>query len=154
MKLCKSFFFWVLLATSAIGTARAGVYGDDFGKCLVKSSTDADKQKLVEWIFSALSLNPAIAPYVNIPSDKRKAIDKGMASVFERLVGEACKTEATDALKYEGASAFSTAFELLGQVAGQQIFSSPEVSAGTQEFIKQVDMEGLQKKLGFKPDKP
>jgi hypothetical protein len=139
---------------SAIGTAHAGIYGDDFGKCLVKSSTDADKQQLVEWIFSALSLNPAIAPYVNIPSDKREAINKGMAAVFEHLVGEACKTEATDALKYEGASAFSTAFELLGQVAGQQIFWSPEVSAGTQEFIKHVDMKELEKKLGIKTDKP
>jgi hypothetical protein len=150
----KLVVFAIIFGASVPFAATAETYGDDFGKCLVKSSSDADKHQLVEWIFAALSLNPAIAPYANIPADKREAINKGMASVFERLVGEECKVEATDALKYEGAAAFGIAFRLLGQVAGQQVFASPEVSAGSEEFIKHVDMDALVEKLGVKPDKP
>ena len=33
------------------------------------------------------------------------------------------------ALQYEGASTLETSFMILGQVAGQELFSSPEVAA-------------------------
>ena len=150
----KSLVLALLVAMTASGTATAGTYGDDFGKCLVSSSTDADKHQLMQWIFSAISLNPGIAPYVNIPQEKRAQFDTEMAALFERLVGQSCKKEASEAFKYEGASAFGTAFQLLGQVAGQQLFASPEVSAGSDAFIKLVDLPALQEKLGIKADKP
>lgn len=134
--------------------AHAGVYGDAFGKCLVGASTDTDKQQLVEWIFAAISLNPAIGPYTNISGEEREAIDRNMAVVVERLVGDACRKEAADALKYEGANAFALAFELLGRVAGMQIFASPEVSAGAQGFNQYIDMEKLQQKLEMAPGAP
>lgn len=146
----------VLLATLLIAApaANAGVYGDSLGKCLVSASSDQDKQQLMEWIFSAISLNPGIAPYVNLAADRRSEIDKTMASLFERLIGESCKKEAAEAIKFEGAAAFGSAFQLLGQVAGQQLFSSPEVTAGAETFYKHIDLEGLQKKLEIPPSKP
>lgn len=134
--------------------ANAGVYGDSLGKCLVSSSSDQDKQQLMEWIFSAISLNPSISPYTNLSPDKRTEIDSNMASLFERLIGTSCKKEAAEAIKFEGASAFGPAFQLLGQVAGQQLFASPEVSAGAENFYKRIDFGDLQKKLEIAPSKP
>lgn len=155
MNFKKSALLASLLTTALVSSsAYAGVYADSLGKCLVSSSTNTDKQQLVEWIFSAISLNPAISPYTNIPSEKRGEIDENMAALFEKLVGESCKTEAADALKYEGASAFNSAFQLLGQVAGQQIFASPEVAKGAESFYSKIDFSGLQKKLGIVPSKP
>jgi hypothetical protein len=139
---------------AAMPTAHAGTYGDAFGKCLVSSSTDSDKQQLMEWIYSAIALNPSIRPYSSITSEQREIFDKSMATLFERLVGDSCRKEASEALKYEGASAFGTAFQLFGEVAGQQLFASPEVAKGSQEFYKHVDNDALQKKLGVTPSEP
>ena len=145
----------LILATGVLALpASAGVYGDSLGKCLVSTSTDDEKQKLVEWIFSAIALNPSVSSYVNIPPEKRTQIDKDMAGLFEKLLGETCKSEAAEALKYEGSASWGTAFQLLGQVAGQQIFSAPEVSKGAEGFMKYMDTEALQKKLGLPQAKP
>jgi hypothetical protein len=133
------------------GPAHAGVYGDDLGKCLVESSDAQDKQQLVRWIFFAISLNPDIAPYAIATPEQRAAADKGMARLFEKLIGETCARQASTALKYEGPDAFGGAFELLGRVAGQELFASPEVAAGTARFVQQVDLPALQAKLGLQP---
>ena len=131
------------------GPVRAGVYGDDLGKCLVESSTTEDKRQLTQWIFFAIALNPDIKPYANIPPGQRDQANKGMARLFEKLLGESCLKQAQQAVKYEGPSAFSDSFRLLGQVAGQEIFASPEVAAGTAEFASELHVEDLQEKLGF-----
>lgn len=141
-----------LLALALCGPAHAGVYGDDLGKCLVESSSEQDKQQLVQWIFFAIALNPDIAPYATIHPEQRTAANKDMARLFEKLVGETCAKQASAALKYEGASAFGDSFELLGRVAGQQIFASPEVAAGTAKFTEQLDIPALQAKLGLKTE--
>ena len=132
--------------------ANAGVYGDALGKCLVSSSSDQDKQELMEWIFSAISLHPPISPYADISPEKREAIDRNMAKLVERLVGDTCRKEAAEALKYEGPEAFGLAFQLLGQVAGQQIYASPAVSVGAARFHQYLDLEALQKKLEVAPE--
>ena len=133
------------------GPARAGVYGDDLGKCLVESSSAQDKQQLVQWIFFAIALNPDIAPYASIAPEQRAAADKGMARLFEKLVGDTCAKQASAALKYEGPAAFANSFELLGQVAGRELFASPQVAAGTAAFAAQLDIPALQAKLGLPP---
>jgi hypothetical protein len=144
-------FFSVLalaLALQVPATGHAGVYSDDLGKCLVNASTAEDKQQLVQWVFFAISLNPTIKPYANISAEQRVATDKKMAAVFEKLLGESCVREATEAMKYEGNLAFSESFRLLGQVAGREIFASPEVAAGTENFTQYIDIEKLREKLG------
>jgi hypothetical protein len=148
----KTVFASLLALGLCTGPAHAGVYGDDLGKCLVESSSEQDKQQLVQWIFFAIALNPDIAPYATITHEQRTAADKGMARLFEKLVGETCAKQASAALKYEGPNAFGVSFELLGRVAGQEIFASPEVAAGTAKFTEQLDIPALQAKLGLKPE--
>lgn len=150
MRAIKNSLIYLILCIFTASVANAGVYGDDFGKCLVRSATDADKQHLMEWIFSAIALNPELAPYTNIPDEKRASFDRNMAALFERLVADACPKEASDAFRYEGASAFATAFQLLGQVAGKQLFASPEVAAGSEAFSKLIDQKAIEEKIGIK----
>ena len=133
------------------GPVRAGVYGDDLGKCLVESSSAQDKQQLMRWIFFAIALNPDIASYATITPEQRAGANKDMAHLFEKLVGETCAKQAKAALQYEGTSAFGDSFELLGRVAGQQMFASPEVAAGTAKFTEELDIPALQAKLGLQP---
>lgn len=145
----KKVFATIALSATAMlaAPAHAGVYQDDLGKCLVKNSTAQDKQVLTQWIFFAIALNPQLNSYSNIPQDKREAADKAIAGLFSRLVGDACANEAKLAIKYEGVGAFRGAFELLGQIAGRELFAAPEVASGTSTFTKYLDSADLQKKL-------
>lgn len=145
----KKIFASIALSAAAMSSmpAHAGVYGDDLGKCLVKSATVEDKRQLVQWFYFAIALNPELKPYANITQEKRDAADKAIAALFSRLVGESCTSETKLALQYEGLTAFRGAFELLGQIAGRELVTAPEVAAGTSTFTRFLDSAELQKKL-------
>src|SRR5690348_9773307 len=94
--------------------AQAGVYTDDLSKCLVKSSNRADRSVLVQWIFSGLSLHPAVQPFVSITEEQRDAFNEKAAALLSRLLVDDCRKEAIVALKYEGTAAFDASFQVLG----------------------------------------
>lgn len=123
--------------------ARAGVYGDDLAKCLVSSTSDADKGLLMRWLFSAIALNKEVSGYVDIPDDVRVKINHDTADLYMRLLTDKCRLQTHDAVKYEGAVAIQGAFEVLGRVASQGLFSDPAVAAGTKEMTDLLDEEKL-----------
>ncbi|MFO1408279.1 MAG: hypothetical protein U1F08_12235 [Steroidobacteraceae bacterium] len=132
----------VLLATAATG-ARAGVYADDLGKCLVSSTTEADRALMARWIFASMSLNKEIARYVNMSAEVREGLNRDTAALYMRLMTESCRTQTRDAAKYEGAAAISAGFGLLGQIAAQGLFADPAVTAGVAQLDKYYDPEKL-----------
>lgn len=127
----------------AVAPAQAGVYGDDLSKCLVASTTDADKALLMKWMFSAIALNKEVSPYVDMPADVREKINVNAAGLYMRLLTDSCKTQTRDAFKYEGQAAIASAFQVLGQVASQGIFGDPAVEAGMSDLTKHFDEKKL-----------
>jgi hypothetical protein len=123
--------------------ARAGVYGDDLTKCLVSSTTDADRAMLMKWIFSAMALNREVAPFVSMPADVRDKINQDAGGLYMRLLTESCKSQTHDAFKYEGQAAIASAFNVLGTIASQGLFSDPAVAAGMTELSKYFDEKKL-----------
>lgn len=121
-----------LIALGAGPPSKAGVYTDDMGKCLVRSSTDEDRTALGRWIFTALSANPAVKGLSKVtPADMDAANQRFMALVI-RLTTRDCRKETLDALKYEGSSAFEGAFSILGETASRVLFSDPAVGKSMQ----------------------
>ena len=90
-----------------------------------------------------MSLNPAISKFVSIPSEKRKSFNIEMAELFETLMTVTCKSEAQLAVKYEGGQAIATSFNLLGQVAGRELFTNPEVAKGMADLDTYIDMDKI-----------
>lgn len=129
--------------TVAPQPASAGVYTDDLSKCLVSGTTSEQKAVLVNWMFSAMSLNPAVARYVAIPDAQRRQFNKDMAHLFESLLTVTCKKEMQAAVKYEGSGAIAAGFNVLGQVAGREIFANPEVAKGLAELDQYMDEDKL-----------
>ena len=134
----------LLLGTSS---AKAGPYADELSKCLISSTTDADKSLLVKWIFSAISLNKEVASFVNIPQEVRTKLDKDTAEIYMRLMTDSCKSQTHEAFKYEGQPAITSAFQLLGQVASQGMFNDPAVAAGMEGLMNFFDLDKLNKVL-------
>ena len=143
-------------------TASAGIYSDDLTRCVVKSASPADQELLVQWMFAALSLNPAVKPLTSITAQQRDDYNKRGADLFVRLVAVDCASAATDALKNEGAPALIQSFQMLGQVAGRSLMSNPEVSKGMQGLNKYLKddqrLKALSKATGMPdataPDEP
>ena len=134
----------LVLSLAAVATpAQAGVYTDDLSRCLVSRSTDADKQILVRWIFSAIALHKDLAPYVDIPADERDRINRDAGALFTRLLAETCVAETRAAVSFEGQETISAAFAVLGQVAGKGLFASPEVNGGMDDLMQHIDQDKL-----------
>lgn len=148
MKQMKAIVAAVVLLASLMRPAVAGPYGDDLSKCLVKSTSSEDKSQLVEWIFFSIALNPRVSALTSIPDAKRDEANAKTGELFTRLIADSCKAETQQAVKYEGTAAISGAFQLLGQVAAQEIFADPAVVKGTEAFAKYIDSDRIEKALG------
>ena len=75
----------LLALLGAAQPASAGVYTDDLSKCLVSGTTPEQKAVLVNWMFSAMSLNPAVAKYVAIPEARRKQFCRAIERIARSL---------------------------------------------------------------------
>ena len=146
-KISKFLTFAAVLCTSQ--ACLAGPYTDDLSKCMVAATSDKDRGDLVEWIFFSLSLNPKISPYAQVTPSQRETADRNLAALFEKLVAESCSTQTKQAIKYEGTRAFEESFKMLSQVAAQEMFSDPAVTAGTSNFAEYLDEEKLSEAMGL-----
>jgi len=131
-------------------TAYAGVYADELGKCLVESTSQRDRIELVRWMFSAASLHPAVEPMSSVTNEQLDAANKVIANLVMKLLTDSCRSETANAIQYEGATTLQTAFSVLGQVAGTELFASPEVAAGLAGLEKHLDGEKLKSAVGLK----
>jgi hypothetical protein len=129
----------VLLPMTLAGPAAvAGVYGDELAKCLVKSTDSNDHLVLIQWMFAALTLHPAVQSMAAVTPEQRTDATKKATALFARLVTENCRKESVEALKYEGASSFGPSFQVLGQVASRDLMTESHVAAGMGEFVSSL----------------
>jgi len=129
-------------------SAVAGVYADELAKCLVRSTTDADKTYLVRWLFASVSTHPAVRSIASVSDAERTKLNRNAAKLFERLITESCKTQTQEAVKYEGPATLQSSFEVLGQVAGRGLLSDPAVSRSMAEFANYLDKQKLENVFG------
>ena len=132
--------FLLALSTSV----KAGPYTNDLGKCLVESTTVADKVNLVKWMFTAASLHPAVKSIASVSDAELDSANKATAELFVSLLTESCREQTQKAVRYEGQAAIEEGFRVLGQVAAKELFTSPEVAAGMAGLQRHFDTEKLQ----------
>lgn len=139
-----------LIVLGAAPRAKAGPDGDALGNCLVDSTTTAEKRALVSWIFAMAALHPGVEKSSSVTAEQRTAMSKEAARLIERLLTDACVSEARAAIQSEGKAAIQSSFQVLGQVAAQELFSHPKVAEGLAEVGKYVDQKKFEK-LGKLP---
>ena len=132
-------------------TTFAGPYTDDLSKCLVASTTQADRVALARWIFFAFSAHPSVAPYSAVKASDIESANVEIGALFMKLLTVSCREKTKAALRYEGPAAIQLSFQTLGQVAGMELASNPAVQAKMAGFSKQID-EGKIKELTTEPE--
>jgi hypothetical protein len=131
--------------------ASAGIFTDDLSRCLVRSSTETDRSELVTWLFFAESLNPQVKNFTTVSEKQRDESNKVIASLFERLLLQDCRTETVAALKNEGGGVIEASFSVLGTAAGRELVSDPKVGAEIGKIGTYLDKEkwtALRKEAG------
>ncbi|MFD2167601.1 hypothetical protein ACFSJY_15225 [Thalassotalea euphylliae] len=139
--------FPILMALSSLAfsaNSKAGVYTDQLSMCLVNSTSVEDRNQLVRWMFAAASNHPAVSSIANVTPEALDQANQKMGELMMRLLTVSCKKEASEALKYEGAQTMEASFEVLGNVAGREMFSSPLVAESLAGLDKYIDSEAIQ----------
>ena len=141
-----------ILATTIAATfissySTAGVYTDDLSKCLVASTTVTDRNNMVRWMFAAAAKHPAVSEIVTVTPEVMEQTNKTMGDLMNRLLLVSCKTETMEAIKYEGGTTIEASFQVLGQVAGRELFSNPAVAESLSNLDKHIDSAALEKLL-------
>ena len=144
----KTAVFLVLASLSA--SIYAVPFSDEMSKCLVKSTSDADKSLLIQWVFAAMSAHPDVKALSNVSNEKGIEINKRTAGLLVSLLTERCKAETQQAVKYEGPGVLKTSFQVLGEVAMQGMMTNPDVVSYMSGLGKYVDTEALKKTLSPK----
>ena len=121
----------------------AGPFADEMAKCLVTSTNNRDRNKLIKWIFKVYSDHPEVSYMVDLSDREKKVIDKEMADLFTRLLSEDCLDESKKAQKYEGDIVFFNAFQILGQTAAKGFMGNPDVKRSMNKFSELIDIKKL-----------
>ncbi|MBU1213467.1 MAG: hypothetical protein KJ587_19695 [Alphaproteobacteria bacterium] len=129
---------------AASSTAHAGIYSDDMSRCLVSNTSAKDKTDLVRWIFAISALHPDLSSVAAVTEPQRDDMNRKVAKLLERLLTESCRKQTQEALKYEGSAAMQQSFQVLGQVAMQELMSNAAVANGFSGFSKYVDKAKLE----------
>lgn len=124
--------------------ARAGVYSDDLGKCLVKSTSRDDQTQLIVWLYTAMGTHPDIRTYSKVDDAQRGSATRRAADLYIRLITVDCRPETVAALKNEGNSSLESAFSLLGQVAMQGLMREPNVAHALSLLAGDFDKSKIQ----------
>lgn len=146
-RLAAPFIACVAICGVLVAPASAGPYGDTLAKCLVKSTSAADKSTLVQWMFVTVALHPDVRRLSAASDAQRDELNMRTAKLFEALLTESCLAETREALRYESESTIESSFSVLGQVASRELFANPAVASGLAEFGKYLDAQKLQRLL-------
>jgi hypothetical protein len=149
----KSLSACILTSLVLVAPARALSPTEELSKCLVATSTQADRTVLLRWLVAAATTHPDVADMATLAPEKLDAANRDLAVLFVRLLSESCAKQARAAMKADGATAIQKSFELLGQVAGEELFTSPDVQKSLSGIDKHIDAKKLTDALGPTPEK-
>ncbi|MGL4668196.1 MAG: hypothetical protein ACRCWR_09725 [Saezia sp.] len=147
MKKLKLFACTLALSTitSVSSVAYASSASDALGRCLVEKTSQQDRIELVQWIFGALSVHPALKELGNVSTETLDTTDKKVANLLTRLLVSDCNAQLKVAVAADGqAVAIQSGFQVLGQVAAMDLMQNPMVSQRTQAFAKYIDEKKLE----------
>ena len=142
----------ILLASQVLAAAPSvgvGTPSEELSKCLVRSTTDADRAMIIQWVVAMLLLHPDVKSLAAIPEGRRHDLSKQFGLLCQRLLTESCVAPAREAVKVDGHGALGKSFNVLAQSAVLRLMSDPNVSNGMSEFPKYIDQEKLQKAVGL-----
>ncbi len=123
---------------------------ESFSKCVAESTTGRDRKDLAKWLFVAMGAHPEMKAIATVPPAAAEESSRAAGQLFTRLIAESCAKEARAAVQVGGSSAIQSAFNVLGQLAMQELMADRDVAAGMSAIEKYVDSERVRSVLSGK----
>lgn len=122
---------------------------NDLGRCLVDSLNGKERKNLAKWIFFSIAAHPEIKPYSKASPKVIIESDKFIGSLVTRLLTVNCPKELQTAYKVDPTTV-QKAFEIVGQVAMQEIMTNKTVMKALTNYAHYADIQKINKLLGQK----
>ena len=125
--------FTALLAFATFAHASPQV--EALGRCVADSTTGKDRKDLARWLFVAMSAHPEMKSLANVPGDAVEEVSRVAGALFTRLLADSCPAQVKAAVQSGGGAAIQAAFNVLGQLAMQELMTDKDV-AGTMAILE------------------
>lgn len=135
----------LVAAALAALPAQAQVQNEALSRCLVASTTEADRIAFVRWMFMAMSKHPQVADLTTVTEQQRADATRTTALLLQRLVITDCRQQALEAFRVSGLDGISTAFEVVGEVAVGGLITHPAVNAQFESLATYQDTAAWEK---------
>lgn len=138
----------LMFTLPAMAAAPAQVAsGRALGRCLVGSLNGNERTNLAKWIFFSMGAHPDIKAYLRASPKTIDKSDRYIGKLVTRLLTVDCPKELHAAYMTDP-MAVRKAFELVGQVAMQELMTNPAVRKAITNYSKYTDKEKVAKILG------
>lgn len=138
---------WLLALLCAAHSASAGPFADDMAKCLVDSTSPADRTVFVRWMFSLITLHPDLTSMSNVTPQQRAELTRQTGALFQKLLLESCRAQTQRAMENEGPQTIQYAFQVLGQSATVGMLTDPHVADAAKTLAQYMDEQKLRELL-------
>lgn len=129
-----------LLSLPAKAQTQQSKESQDFAICLIKKTSSIDRLELVQWIYGAMSLHPALNELAAIPPYKRDIMDQRLARLVTRLLTQDCRQPFQKLIQTDDAeSGIELGFTVLGEIAMEGLLEDPKVSSGLIDYVRYLD---------------
>lgn len=122
--------------------SQPAVQATELGTCMVDSLNGKERKNLAKWIFFSMAAHPHIGSYSNISEEDLLENDKYVGQLVTRLLTKDCpdilaKMSKSDPLVVQ------KSFELVGQVAMQELMTDEKVVQTISNYAKYTDIEKI-----------
>ena len=120
-----------------------------FAGCMVDALSGKERKGLAKWIFFSIAAHPEIKSYSSASQKDIKESDEYVGKLITRLLTANCPDELKRAHKSDPL-AVQKAFELVGQVAMQELMTNQDVMKTLTNYAQYADKEKINKILSEK----
>lgn len=114
----------------------------DLGSCLTDALNGKERKRLAKWIFFAIAAHPEIKSYSNITAKNINDSDEYVGKLITRLLTGDCPDKLNAAYKSDPL-AIEKSFELVGQVAMQELLANQNVTKAITNYGQYADQEKI-----------
>ena len=143
------FSIFTLVLTSLVAVSvptLAATPTEEFSVCLVDSLNGKERKMFARLVFFSMAAHPEIESFSKVKKSDLKNTSKSIGKIFTRLLTVDCPEE-LKAANDSDPLALQKAFELVGQVAMQELMTNDAVSEAMAGFAKHADMQAIQEAI-------
>lgn len=134
----------VLVALAALSLPSfAQSESDALTRCIADSTTGKDRKDLARWLFIAMAAHPDMKSISNVPPAVAEEATRTAGSMFTRLLADSCPQQIKAAIRAGGPMAIQGAFQVLGQLAMQELMTDKDVMSAMSMLDRYLDKQKL-----------